>query len=154
MVLSSFLVNYNSVWDSQPFKIIVLFVITWRCKNSHCLVSLESGNAACTVLRKKIARRNRTTIYCISITMFQLSLSRHQVESVINVEFISSAISVHYACIVPDNCASWPCQNGSTCYNSAMSYSCTCASGYTGTNCDQGLCLCITLYLASTQKLL
>ena len=35
-------------------------------------------------------------------------------------------------------CSVAPCQNGGTCVNSAdgLSYTCTCAAGYTGTNCE------------------
>lgn len=32
-----------------------------------------------------------------------------------------------------------PCQNGGTCANNGPNaYSCTCAAGYAGTNCEQG----------------
>lgn len=32
-----------------------------------------------------------------------------------------------------------PCKNGATCTSTGVSvYKCTCATGYTGTNCDQG----------------
>lgn len=37
-----------------------------------------------------------------------------------------------------NECASNPCQNGATCHNGRDSYTCTCAGGWTGTNCDQG----------------
>ena len=35
-----------------------------------------------------------------------------------------------------DECASSPCQNGGTCVDGVNEYSCTCAAGYTGTNCE------------------
>lgn len=32
-----------------------------------------------------------------------------------------------------------PCQNGATCtYTGVFTYTCTCVTGYTGTDCDQG----------------
>ena len=34
-----------------------------------------------------------------------------------------------------DECASDPCENGATCVDGVNEYSCTCAAGYTGTNC-------------------
>ena len=38
--------------------------------------------------------------------------------------------------LVFDNCASSPCQYGSTCSNEINRYTCTCAAGYTGTKCE------------------
>ena len=40
--------------------------------------------------------------------------------------------------LVIDNCASSPCQYGSTCKpsNEINRYTCTCAAGYTGTKCE------------------
>jgi hypothetical protein len=38
--------------------------------------------------------------------------------------------------VTPDHCAPNPCQNGATCTNSATGYTCACAPGYTGTNCQ------------------
>ena len=35
-------------------------------------------------------------------------------------------------------CDSKPCQNGGTCVEDTTGYTCTCASGYTGTNCQTG----------------
>lgn len=38
---------------------------------------------------------------------------------------------------LPDNhCASAPCQHGGTCTNRATGYTCACAPGYTGTDCE------------------
>lgn len=37
-----------------------------------------------------------------------------------------------------DECASSPCQNGATCNNGRDNYTCTCAAGWTSTNCDVG----------------
>ena len=37
-----------------------------------------------------------------------------------------------------DECASSPCQNGSTCNDMLSGYNCTCAEGYTGTHCETG----------------
>ena len=37
-----------------------------------------------------------------------------------------------------DECDSAPCQHGGTCVDHANRYSCSCATGYTGTNCGSG----------------
>ena len=37
-----------------------------------------------------------------------------------------------------DECASSPCQNGGTCIDDVNSYTCLCAPGYSGVNCDGG----------------
>ena len=37
-----------------------------------------------------------------------------------------------------DECQSDPCKNGATCNNEVNAYTCTCADGYTGVNCDTG----------------
>ncbi|KAH3831295.1 hypothetical protein DPMN_104558 [Dreissena polymorpha] len=37
-----------------------------------------------------------------------------------------------------DECATNPCKNGATCINGQNKYTCTCAGGWQGTNCDQG----------------
>ena len=38
-----------------------------------------------------------------------------------------------------DECASDPCENGATCVDGVKEYSCTCAAGYTGTNCETSM---------------
>ena len=35
-----------------------------------------------------------------------------------------------------NECASNPCQNGATCRDKINAYSCECASGFEGTNCE------------------
>ena len=40
-----------------------------------------------------------------------------------------------------DECASSPCQNGGTCIDDVNTYTCLCASGYAGVNCNGGECL-------------
>ena len=37
-----------------------------------------------------------------------------------------------------DECSSDPCQNGGTCEDGVNEYTCQCATGYTGTNCENG----------------
>ena len=38
-----------------------------------------------------------------------------------------------------DDCANNPCQNGATCRDQVNNYTCTCADGYTGTNCNSSM---------------
>ena len=37
-----------------------------------------------------------------------------------------------------DECASHPCQNGGTCVDVINAYTCNCAPGYEGDNCEIG----------------
>jgi len=39
-------------------------------------------------------------------------------------------------CVDIDECASSPCQNGGTCADGINSYTCTCAGGYDGAQCQ------------------
>ena len=43
-------------------------------------------------------------------------------------------------CYFPDidHCTTKPCQNGGTCEDGLTSYTCTCAVGWEGTDCDIG----------------
>ncbi len=41
-------------------------------------------------------------------------------------------------CLDVDECASNPCQNGAECVDGTNKYTCTCAAGYTGENCQTG----------------
>ena len=36
-------------------------------------------------------------------------------------------------------CRSFPCQHGGTCIDGVNRYTCKCAAGYTGTNCETGM---------------
>ena len=35
-----------------------------------------------------------------------------------------------------DNCAGKPCRNGGSCIDGVNDYTCNCAAGYTGKDCD------------------
>jgi len=39
-----------------------------------------------------------------------------------------------------DNCLSSPCLNGATCISDLTGYRCLCELGFTGTDCETGLC--------------
>jgi Notch-like protein len=47
-------------------------------------------------------------------------------------------MSTLYSLADIDDCSPDPCQYGATCSDDVDSYTCTCAAGYTGTNCDIG----------------
>ena len=42
-------------------------------------------------------------------------------------------------CSDVDECASDPCQNGATCTDGIDSYSCSCAAGFSGSDCETGV---------------
>ena len=44
----------------------------------------------------------------------------------------------YYYCVDIDNCSPNPCQNGGACTDEVAGYSCSCAAGYTGINCETG----------------
>ena len=51
---------------------------------------------------------------------------------------------MHYVVIIfvftdINECASKPCENGATCKDEVNAYSCVCAEGYTGVDCETGL---------------
>lgn len=39
-----------------------------------------------------------------------------------------------------DECASNPCLNGGTCSNRVNGFTCECAGGFVGDNCEAGIC--------------
>jgi preprotein translocase subunit SecY len=51
-----------------------------------------------------------------------------------------------------DDCAPITCENGGTCADGVNSYTCTCVTGYTGTNCQTGklVLLSISPYFTSS----
>ena len=40
-----------------------------------------------------------------------------------------------------DDCSPGVCKNGGTCHDGVNSYTCSCAPGYTGPNCNNGECI-------------
>ena len=66
------------------------------------------------------------------IARFYIELFRHILSANIWLTLIQVQIFS-----VPNACLNNPCQHG-TCHNSGSTYQCTCTTGYTGTNCDQG----------------
>ena len=46
-----------------------------------------------------------------------------------------------------DECQSDPCQNGATCNDQVNAYTCDCADGYTGNDCESGNNIPLQFYL-------
>ena len=44
-----------------------------------------------------------------------------------------------------NGCASSPCQNNGNCTNQIASYNCSCAEGYSGRHCQEGMAITIVL---------
>ena len=53
-----------------------------------------------------------------------------------------------------DECVNNPCQNGASCVNSDGGYSCQCAAGWTGDECNQGVFFCSSVKLMSGSTIL
>ena len=47
---------------------------------------------------------------------------------------------IRYCFVDTDECSSDPCMNGGTCTDGVNSYSCACVAGYTGEDCEIGMC--------------
>ena len=45
---------------------------------------------------------------------------------------------VYFGLVDIDDCAGAPCQNNGTCSDGVNTYTCGCALGYGGTNCENG----------------
>ena len=52
-----------------------------------------------------------------------------------------------------DECASNPCSNGSTCEDNDNAYTCTCAAGFHGANCDISMTFMYFVYGFSSSSL-
>ena len=46
-----------------------------------------------------------------------------------------------------DHCFSNPCRNNRTCTSFLNHYECDCGEDFSGTNCEEGLFICLKLYL-------
>lgn len=53
-------------------------------------------------------------------------------------QFINAFIISNLLSVEINECSSRPCQNGGTCVDGANSFTCDCASGWTGTLCELG----------------
>ena len=56
---------------------------------------------------------------------------------------MESCINTLLLYIYIDECSSDPCMNGGSCTDGINSYNCDCVSGYSGEDCEIGMC-CIT----------
>lgn len=48
---------------------------------------------------------------------------------------------IMYVCTEIDWCESQPCVNDGQCKSTNTGYTCECTEGYTGTNCETGMCV-------------
>ncbi|XP_063969437.1 uncharacterized protein LOC129282010 isoform X3 [Lytechinus pictus] len=116
-------------------------------------VNLPSGLGDTTLLAGSSLNFNNlqvnfdlTPYACADIPFFCVRLSRNQFS---NPEYTlsgSSANSLVSCKSVPcndrDPCENHQCVNGATCVESGLNYVCTCAPGWTGTNCQTPINLC------------
>ena len=51
-----------------------------------------------------------------------------------------STSNLKYVIADEDDCDPNPCQNGGSCIDAVGSYKCVCEDGYTGDNCQTGMC--------------
>ena len=56
-----------------------------------------------------------------------------------DVAFLKGNSSTFFLFADIDDCESNPCQNGATCVDGIDSYTCECANGYSGDNCETGM---------------
>ena len=62
-------------------------------------------------------------------------------DSIVRYKKVEKFNLINACCIIvsipdTDECASALCQNGATCTDSVDAYSCSCAAGYKGVNCE------------------
>lgn len=50
----------------------------------------------------------------------------------------------YYSQADKENCSNFPCKNNATCTDHVNSYSCMCATGFTGKTCETGLTIILT----------
>ena len=80
----------------------------------------------------------------MTIGKIENGLERGFVKHRLNCRFITdpmcftSSYTEFYLSADINECENDPCQNGATCVNSPGSYSCNCADGYTGDQCQEG----------------
>ena len=71
--------------------------------------------------------------------------SKYNAKKVLDVNFVTKKsslldrwVKIYYSIFADvDECASHPCQNGATCIDEINDYSCDCAAGFTGEDCEK-----------------
>lgn len=90
--------------------------------------------------------------------LFSQNLSVLPAQCQVPVQYLNYIATCIVLCTFPDinECSSNPCQNGAQCVDRVNGYTCTCASGWTGTLCNVGMCTAFSkaLFVVSLAKLL
>lgn len=61
--------------------------------------------------------------------------------------FLKAQVTKTILSVDVDDCASSPCRNGATCTDAVNAFICTCAAGYTGSQCETGMLVLRTYFL-------
>jgi hypothetical protein len=119
-----------------------------RCKNDHPPVNCDDGDACtidscnpaggCSGAPKTCQDGNR----CTFDSCDPVSGACVFVPPLCDIEQVCNPATGACEGEVNDACNPNPCQNGGTCQASGSGYSCTCASGWTGTNCAEDINEC------------
>ena len=91
---------------------------------------------------------NMQVFFCVYDRRFQ-NLNTENHSNVSECKSLYSEILTRSLCVIfvldVNDCMSNPCENGGSCTDGVNEYNCSCASGYTGTDCERSELLKILL---------